>query len=216
MTAQETVRVDEVTTIPQERTATTAVTTEQTQYWTSTSTFDPPTTKATITNVIVEQETVKVEEVTTIPQERTATTAATTKQTQFTTSTSTFDPPTTKATITNLITEQSTVPVLEVTTVPQERTATTQATTKVEVVETIKSTVEAPAPTTADPTSLVTQTRQTTQVEVTTEAAAPISPSQTSATSVEAPAATFTGAANRNQAGFVALAGALAGFVALV
>ena len=91
--------------------------------------------------------------------------------------------------------------------------------------ETVKQTVEAPAPTVTGPPVVITRTRQTTEVEETVQATAPISPPQTLETTVDAPAATtaaatsapaFTGAASNNKAGFVALAGALAGFVALV
>ena len=88
--------------------------------------------------------------------------------------TSTFEPPTTKYTVTNMITEQETVPVYEVTTIREcypwsqferhpnyfaasERTSTAIGTTEVEVVETVKSTavVDVPVTVTADRKSVV-------------------------------------------------------------
>lgn len=85
------------------------------------------------------------------------------------------------------------------------------------MVETVKSTavVDVPVTVTAPPV-VITRTRSTTQVEETVEATAPIEqPPQTIETTVDA-APAFTGAAPNNKAGFVALAGAMAGFVVMI
>ena len=72
------------------------------------------------------------------------------------------------------------------------------------------------------PPVVITRTRSTTEVEETVEATAPIEqPPQTIETTVDAAPVTtappaFTGAASNNKPGFIALAGAMAGFVAMI
>ncbi len=120
--------------------------------------------------------------------------------------------PTTKQTVTNVLTEAETVPVYEVTTIPREHTATAIATTEEEVVVTYFSTVVGPAPTLTSQVAVPGTTR--TVVEGTTAQQEPIETTPTTTPTTSAPAE-FTGAAVANKPGYVAL-GALAGAVAFL
>lgn len=128
--------------------------------------------------------------------------------TLFYTITSTFEPPTTKATVVIPVTEISSLAVTQVTTIPSEKTATEQGTVESVVSYTIIQTSIAPVPTTTIP--------PTTIISSVAVSATVVIPQNTTTSS--APPQFTGGAANENRVGSaVALAGAgIMAFLAFV